>query len=250
MSHQIYRIRTSGLLRGRPRRICETAARNWSDAARQESLQLKFRIGQWIQHQADPVLYRQGRRVGRLKELHFNLDCVARSLFLSCHIQGSKLRARVVRAVEDDFGTIALHTQRPGRTEFFEIRPELQTLIPHPLLETRRDFQGLVEKLICRHLRHAKILKSSLASDLEHSLSGKYVRVQFQSGSSRWLAIAVGPEERQSTIDGVLSNGLLWRALLKQQGLASSDKMMLIAPSHKLQVLESRLGWIRGARRD
>jgi len=217
---------------------------------RQESLQLKVRIEQWIQHMADPVLYRQGRRLGRLKELHLNLDCVARNVFLSCHIQGSKLRARVLRAVEDDFGTIALHTQRQGRTEFFEIRPELQTLLPRPLLETRRDFQGLVEKLIGRHFPNAKILKSSVASDLEHSLSGKYVRVQFQSGGSRWLAIAAGPQECQSTIDGVLSNGLLWRALLKQQGLAGSDKMMLLAPSHKLQVLKSRLGWIRGAGRD
>src|SRR5215510_7158301 len=128
MPHQIYRIRrTSELLRGCPRCIRETAGRGWSDAARQESLELKVRIEQWIQQQVDPVLYRQGRRVGRLKELHLNLDCMARSLFLSCHIQGSKVRARIVRAVEDDFGTIALHTQRPEQIEFFEIRPELQT---------------------------------------------------------------------------------------------------------------------------
>ena len=48
----------------------------------------------------------------------------------------------------------------------------------------------------------------------------------------------------------MLSNGLLWRGFLEQRGLAGRDKLLLLAPSNKLLVLKSRLGWISGAGRD
>src|SRR6185295_10885396 len=96
----------------------------------------------------------------------------------------------------------------------------------------------------------AQILKSTVSSDLEHSLSGRYVRLQFRSGDSRWVAIAAGPEENQATIDGLLSNGLLWRCFLRDRGLAGQDKLLLLGPSDKLLVLKSRLAWISGTSRD
>ena len=48
----------------------------------------------------------------------------------------------------------------------------------------------------------------------------------------------------------MLSNGLLWRGFLEQRGLAGRDKLLLLAPSNKLLVLKSRLGWISGAGRN
>jgi len=231
------------------RRIQESGAR-WCDAERQERLQLKTRIEGWIEQQTEPVLYRQGRRVDRLNQVRFRLDCHVKNLVLNCRIRGTNLRARVLQADQDDFGAVAVQAELEGKKEIFEIRPTLDTLVSRPLLETRADFQRRVESLIRRNFAAAQILKSTVSSDLEHSLSGKYVRLQFRSGGSRWVAIAAGPEENQATIDGLLSNGLLWRCFLRQRGLAGQDTLLLLAPWDKLLVLKSRLAWISGASRN
>ena len=186
----------------------------------------------------------------RLNQVRFRLDCVVKSLVLNCRIRGMNLSARVLQASQDDFGTVALRAELRGRKEIFEIRPALETFVRRPLLETRSDFQRTVENLIRRNFATARILKSTVSSDLEHSLSGKYVRLQFRSGGSGWVAIAAGPQENQATVDGMLSSGLLWRGFLRERGLAGQDKLLLLGPSNKLLVLKSRLAWISGAGRD
>jgi len=249
MSAQSYKIRDPYRLPRWSRRIRESGGM-WCDAERQERLQLKARIESWIEQQSEPVLYLQGRRVDRLNQVRFKLDCVVKSLVLNCRNRGMNLRARVLQASQDDFGTVALRTELWGRIEVIEIRPALETPVRRPLLETRTGFQRTVENLIRRSFPAAQILKSTVASDLEHSLSGKYVRLQFRSEGSGWVVIAAGPHENQATVDGLLSSGLLWRGFLRERGLAGQDKLLLLGPSNKLLVLKSRLAWISGAGRD
>jgi hypothetical protein len=250
MSAQPYRIRDAYCRPGWSLRIRESGGRFWCDAERQERLQLKARIEGWIEQQTDPVLYRQGHRVDRLSQVRFSLDCIVKNLVLNCRIQGASLRARVLRATQDDFGTVALQAELPGRMEIFEIRPAHETFISRPLQEPRSNFQQTVENLIRRNFPKVQILKSAVSSDLEHSLSGKYVRLQFQSGNSRWVAIAACPQENQAAIDGMLSNGLLWRGFLRERGLSGQDNLLLLAPWNRLLVLKSRITWISGGGRN
>ena len=151
MPAQAYRIREHRRRHGSSRYLRETGGTFWSDADRLERLQLKTRIEKWIQQQTDPVLYRQGRRLDQLKQVHFSLDCILRSLVLNCRIPGSNLRARVLQASQDDFGTVVLQAEVRGRIEIFEIRPALETLLSRPLQETRSDFQKTVENLIRKY---------------------------------------------------------------------------------------------------
>ena len=246
MPAQSYRIRDPYRLPRWSRRIRESGG-IWCDAERQERLQLKARIEGWIEQQIEPVLYLQGRRVDRLNQVCFKLDCVVKSLVLNCRNRRMNLHARVLQASRDDFGTVALRAELWGRIEIFEIRPAFETPVRRPLPEMRSDFQRTVENLIRRNFAAAQILKSTVSSDLEHSLSGKYVRLRFRSGRSGWVAIAAGPQENQATVDGLLSGGLLWRGFLRERGLACQDKLLLLGPSKKLLVLKSRLAWISGA---
>jgi hypothetical protein len=250
MPAQAYRIRDAHRPPGWSRYLRETGGTFWSDAERHERLQLKARIEKWIEQQTDPVLYRQSRRVDQLNKVRFSLDCIVRNLVLNCRIQGTNLRARVLQASQDDFGTVALQAEIQGRMEIFEIRPAVETLISRPLQETRSDFQQTVENLIRKYFLKVQILRSVVSTDLEHSLSGKYVRLHVRAGNSHWAAIAACPQESQATLDGMLSNGLLWRDLLRQRGLAGLEKLLLLAPWNKLLVLKSRLAWISGAGRD
>src|SRR5262245_14306914 len=249
MPAQIYRIRDVGRLQKRSRRIRESGG-PWFDAERQECLQLKTRIEGWIEQQSGSVLCRRGRRVDHLSRVRFRLLCLANRLVLNYRIRGVDFRARVLRATRDDLGHIVLHTHLAGQTEIFEIRTVFDTFVPRPLQETRNSLQKIVEHLIGRNFPKAQILRSVVSQDLEHSLSGRYVRLQFRAGNSRWVAIACGPSESQATIDGVLGSGVLWRDLLRQRGLAGQDSLVILAPREKLLTLRSRLAWISGAGND
>src|SRR6185503_338156 len=104
MSAQSYKIRDPYRLPRGSRRIRESGGM-WCDAERQERLQLKARIEGWIEQQSEPVLYLQGRRVERLNQVDFKLDYSVKSLVLNCRNRGMKLRASVLQASQDDFGT-------------------------------------------------------------------------------------------------------------------------------------------------
>src|SRR5258706_16047234 len=99
----------------------------WCDTARQEQLQLKAQVERWIEQQKDPILYRHGRRVDRLSQVRFSLDCIVKNLVLNCRISGTRLRARVMQATQDNFGSVALRAEFRGTIEIFEIRPALET---------------------------------------------------------------------------------------------------------------------------
>jgi hypothetical protein len=120
--------------------------------------------------------------VDRLNQVRFSLDCIVKNLVLNCRIQGTNLRARLLRATQDDFGTVALQAELLGRTEIFEIRPALETLISRPLQETRSDFRQAIENLIRRNYPKAQILKSSLSTDLEHRYPGSMFACSFDQG--------------------------------------------------------------------
>jgi hypothetical protein len=113
----------------------------------------------------------------------------------------------------------------------------------------RYQFQETLQTLIGHNFPRASILKSSLYSNRAYPLSGKYVRVIFNSGMNQWHAIAAGPHESQANIDGLLSHGLLWREYSREQKFPQPVKLILIAPAGKALVLGSRLAWISGAGR-
>jgi len=85
---------------------------------------------------------------------------------------------------------------------------------------------------------------------LTYPLSGKYVRVIFESGSDQWHAIAIGPHESQRDVDGLLTQSLLWREYLRDRKHRTPERLLLIVPSGKALVLKSRLAWILGAGRE
>jgi hypothetical protein len=188
-----------------------------------------------------------GRRLGTLSTIGFGLSCSPTHLILSFRLASKRVRRRVIEALQDSFGALTIKTECLGRLEIMEVRPRPESALP--LKTWRRDFQKLVEAALLKNFSKAAILHSVVHSDLEHSLSGKYVRLRFRSGSSEWHALAVSPWEDQATIDGILSSGLLWRGFLQQETVRAVDRLLLIVPAEKARVLQSRLAWIRGAGR-
>ncbi len=54
--------------------------------------------------------------------------------------------------------------------------------------------------------------------DLEHSFGPAYARGTLVRGSTAWAVIGVSEAETQTTIDGVLTLGILWLAYCREHG--------------------------------
>jgi hypothetical protein len=210
-------------------------------------LRLKEKIEERVRSLDVPQLYRNGRRVDRLENLHFAVNCAPSHLMLSFRPGPMAVRRRVVDVAEDAFGALALKTEWLGKSELIEIRSGLETASSGIRRTARQEFQKAVEGLIAGNFPKITTLHSVVRSDLEHSVSGKYVRLHFQSGGSEWYALAAGPWEDQSTVDATLSSGLIWRELVSAGNARPVERLALIVPSGSLLVLKSRLAWIRGA---
>jgi len=129
------------------------------------------------------------------------------------------------------------------------LQQKMESVSGRSIRVMRHQFQDTLADLVRHNFPRALIRESSTYSNLAYPLSGKYVRVIFDSGTSQWHAIAAGPHESQANIDGLLSHGLLWREYFRERKHQKPLKLILIAPSGKALVLGSRLAWISGAGR-
>ena len=182
-----------------------------------------------------------------LADLGFFLEVERGILYCGMHVGKRTLRKRIIEIQALGHNAIELKTSRLNVTESFIICSARQTPGTQIPRQLRGDFQKCIEAVILRNFPNAKIQRSTLFSDLSHSLSGKYVRLHFSSGLTQWTALAVSSWEGQSTIDGILSCGIIWRDHLVNHATAWAGRLVLIVPVGHSLVLKSRLGLIRGA---
>jgi hypothetical protein len=237
------------VLRQRPSRCRVREDSEEPRGLHQKQEKLKEDIEERLRSLDRPQLYLRGRRVDTLAKLNFRLICSPTQLILSFRLASKIFRRRVADAAYDSFGGLALKTEWLGQSEIVEIRSSPDGTSSGSLKTSRREFQKLLESAIRKNFLGATIWHSVIHSDLEHSLSGKYVRLRFRSGRSEWCALAVSLGEDQATVDGILSSALLWRELLQEEHGRRVSRLLLIAPPERLLVLKSRLAWIRGAGR-
>lgn len=120
------------------------------------------------------------------------------------------LTRRVLHVKEQSAGRIMLEVQRfgharPGRLEF--LRTDSQRAAG---LITREQFRARLWRFLAERFPDALVESLSVARDLEHSFSGLYVRGRMREGHRLWPFLAVSPTETSTTIDGILTFGLLW----------------------------------------
>jgi hypothetical protein len=118
-----------------------------------------------------------------------------------------------------------------------------------PSITRRRGERDLIpgmERLLRRNFPRFQLLKASHHSDREHSLSGKYLRMQFLSGRHKYAALAA-LEENVESCAGLLSQAIIWRHWLNQLKSAPPERFYLLVPAGLELVLQSRLHWVKGA---
>jgi hypothetical protein len=156
------------------------------------------------------------------------------------------LTRRVLGITEHSEQRISLAVERfgrrkPDRLEFIRMRcdPSAQEL-------SRSAFCQQLGRILAEQFPDEVVESLTVAPDLEHSLSGNYIRGLQKRGSAYWAVLAVGDHESADTADNSLTFALLWLERTRQTGRRGSiSGLRIILPKGSTRAAAHLIGALR-----
>ncbi len=149
---------------------------------------------------------------------------------------------------------LRLMTRRMGmaKPQALELVPNSDRRTPTLRDAARRNYQRLLERAIGRTFIGSKIDGMRSAMDLEHSFGPAYVRGRLLRGTAAEAVIGVGEAESGSTIEGILTLGILWLAHCRQNGDGRRHfgGLKVVVPSNAWRATAERMAWLNHAAAD
>ena len=151
-----------------------------------------------------------GGRLAPLAGLSWEVRGAAAKPLLHLWSENYNLTRRVLAITDHSEGRLALAVERFGRS-----KPDRLEFIRLEFERAARDlsreaFGSFLRRLLTEQFPDESIESLSVASDLEHSLSGNYVRGLLRRGSCLLAFLAVPDGESAATMEGSLTFALLW----------------------------------------
>ncbi len=155
---------------------------------------------------------------------------------------------RRVTATATRNGVLRLTTQRFGQTkpQTLELSPDKDLRTPSSREATRTHYLRLLDRVLLRNFPGWKPEAFRTAMDLEKSFGPAYARGSLVQGQKAWAVIAVNEEESQTTIDGILTLGILWLHHCRESGSGRRlyQGLKIILPRGAATLTLSRLAWL------
>jgi hypothetical protein len=148
------------------------------------------------------------------------------------------LTRRVLAITDLSEQRLVLAVKRFGRTkpERLESERDARQL-------SREEFRAQLSRLLSEQFPDETVESLTVSSDLEHTLSGNYVRGISRRGSKRVAFLAVADEECSATVDCSLTFALLWLTHARHlSGGGMIAGLRLILPKNTGATVAHRLG--------
>lgn len=129
---------------------------------------------------------------------------------------------RVTRIVREDPERLALEVARLGRARPARLEFLAAKRRPAAGRITREQFRVRFQEMLAQQFPDENIVSLTAASDLEHSLSGSYLRGLLRGASGTWAVLAAAPGENIAIYDGLLTFGLIWLDLARHSPRAGT----------------------------
>jgi len=154
-------------------------------------------------------------------------------------ITGTALRKDTLRLASMRFGQ-----SKPQTLELVS-QPDRRT--PTERDTTRRHYVTRLERVLQRNFIDWKCEAFRSAMDLEKSFGPAYARGVLTRGQDAWAVVGVNADESQSTIDGILTVGILWLQNCRDNagGKRLFRGLRVIVPAGTALTTLSRMGWLR-----
>ncbi|HLI62120.1 MAG TPA: hypothetical protein VKV05_01885 [Terriglobales bacterium] len=158
----------------------------------------------------------------------------------------SEERNTVRRVLDAESKRGALHLQvlRFGQSKpkVLEIRADRDQRAGSAKRAVRTRYQLLLERMLRREYPGFKLEQVTNSPDLEHSLSPVYTRGLLRAGQSAFAVLGVNSEEPQSSVDAVLTFGILWMDYERRHlaARAQVEGLKLFLPPGRSEIVRQR----------
>jgi hypothetical protein len=146
----------------------------------------------------------------QLSSFQFEARDEPRGTYLHLWSEDANLVRRVLRVLECSNNRLLLEVSRFGRAKPSQLEIALRSAAQPTHRLSREKFRARFRRLLEQQFPDEQIDALTTAADLEHSLSGSYVRGTLCRGQSEWALLGAAPAEEEATLDAMLTFGLLW----------------------------------------
>jgi hypothetical protein len=193
---------------------------------------------------AAPVEVREnGGRVAPLATLAWAVRGAAEKPLLHLWSADHNLTRRVLAITDHSEQHLILAVERfgrskPDRLEFVRVNVDRSA---REL--ARHAFGERLRRILAEQFPDEVVDSLTISADLEHSLSGNYVRGILRRGSAEWAVLGVADDESADTIENSLTFALLWLERARQSSRRSTIAgVRLILPKGGTRVVAQRIG--------
>lgn len=152
----------------------------------------------------------------------------------------TSLVRRILRISSCDPSHIQLEVQRfgPGKPAHLEFLGSARARTP--LRISREQFKARFARMMAECFPDAALESLTAAADLKRSFSSLYTRGVMTEHGRSWALMAAAPSEGSTTIDGILSFGLLWLDWTRQHTESPIHGLRLFLPEGRTRTTMER----------
>ncbi len=151
-----------------------------------------------------------GSWLASLEDFDYEVREKAGAILLHLWSQEGTLVRRVIGIDADEDGRLALKVTRFGRTRPDRLEFVCREREPESGQLRREQFRARFSEMLAEQFPDETVSSLTSAPDLEHSLSGNYVRGITMARNRGTAIMAAAPGENSATYDALLTFGLLW----------------------------------------
>lgn len=151
-----------------------------------------------------------GSWLAPLEDFQYEVREKAGTTLLHLWSQKGTLVRRVMGIEANEDGHLALQVKRFGRTRGDQLEFVCREREPETAQLRREQFRARFREMLAQQFPDETVSSLTSAPDLEHSLSGNYVRGITIARNRGMAVMAAAPGESAATYDALLTFGLLW----------------------------------------
>ena len=218
-----------------------------TETASQTTEQIAAALETFLAEHARAVVLEDGKVLFDMREAKYRLATEHGRCTL--HLWSEERNVvRRVSATAMRNGVLRLSTHRFGQTKpaTIELVADRDRRTPSTRETTRGKYLRVLERALLRSFPEMKGDGFRTAMDLEKSFGPAYARGSLVQGQKAWAVIAVNEEETATTVDGILTLGILWLHHCRESGDGRRvyQGLKMIVPRGMATLTLSRMAWL------
>jgi hypothetical protein len=216
-------------------------------SAAQTAVSIAQQVEEFLAQHAEAAVLEDGKVIFDLRFAKASLNTEHDRCTLHLWSEERNLVRQIVSVTERG-DTLRLATQRFGhaQTKLLELVASRERRTPTTRETARQRYVQTLERVLGREFADWTCDGFRTAMDLERSFGPAYTRGSLVRGTTAWAVIGANEQESATTIDGILTLGILWLHHCREQagGRRLYQGLKVIVPRGSAQLTLSRMAWL------